>query len=198
VRGLPIPDASEQPPDGFFARPSPDAAGQTLSVPGDASGTTPPRASSPFRHRSSRVLAAALNLGSSRTAASEPDVSPPREIFLPSDPNVEGRPIESALYRDATECPICFLSYPPFLNHTRCCSQPICSECFVQIKRPDPHLPEHHPGDDQPSPSAMPEEERDEELVSEPSMCPYCQQSELGVTYEPPPFRRGIAYSSDG
>ena len=27
------------------------------------------------------------------------------------------------------------------LNISRCCLQPICSECFVQIKRLDPHPP---------------------------------------------------------
>lgn len=33
-------------------------------------------------------------------------------------------------------------------------------------------------------------------LISEPTSCPYCQQPEFGVTYEPPPFRRGLALSS--
>jgi hypothetical protein len=32
-------------------------------------------------------------------------------------------------------------------------------------------------------------------LVSEPSCCPYCQQPEFGVTYDPPAFRRGLAYT---
>lgn len=31
-------------------------------------------------------------------------------------------------------------------------------------------------------------------LISEPACCPYCQQPEFGVTYDPPPFRRGLAY----
>lgn len=115
----------------------------------------------------------------------------PREINLPHDPFVNGQPIEVFLYKDATECPICFLAYPPYLNHTRCCDQPICSECFVQIKRPDPHFPEGHNEND---PNHNPEEAAGL-LVSEPACCPYCTQPDFGVTYEPPPFRRGLAYS---
>lgn len=127
----------------------------------------------------------------------------PREFQLPSDPLVNGQPIEAYLYKDASECPICFLYYPPYLNRTRCCDQPICSECFVQIKRPDPHPPEH--GDDPNNPNAaaaaQSEENRaesaDTPLVSEPAACPFCVQPEFGVAYVPPPFRRGLAYASD-
>ena len=32
-------------------------------------------------------------------------------------------------------------------------------------------------------------------LVSEPACCPFCVQPEFGITYEPPPFRRGLAYA---
>lgn len=111
-------------------------------------------------------------------------------MHLPKDPFVNGQPIEAYLYKDASECPICFLFYPPYLNKTRCCDQSICSECFVQIKRPDPHLPEH----------ALPEtvESRnansEDTLISEPAACPFCVQPEFGVTYEPPSFRRGLTY----
>jgi hypothetical protein len=116
----------------------------------------------------------------------------PREVQLPKDPYVNGQAMEAFLYKDATECPICFIYYPPYLNKTRCCDQPICSECFVQIKRPDPHPPEHS---DPSSPPVEPQE-NPEALVSEPANCPYCQQAEFGVTYEPPPFRRGLAYAN--
>lgn len=124
----------------------------------------------------------------------------PREIKLPHDPFVNGQPIEAYLYKDGAECPICFLYYPPYLNRTRCCDQPICSECFVQIKRPDPHPPEHEPRDgNTPPPANEPPELRpDELLVSEPAACPFCVQPEFGVTYAPPPFRRGLAYASGG
>ncbi|KAL6948836.1 hypothetical protein ACO0QE_001311 [Hanseniaspora vineae] len=47
------------------------------------------------------------------------------------------------LYRNGTECPICFLYYPGPFNISRCCEQPICTECFVQIRRKDPHYPAH-------------------------------------------------------
>jgi hypothetical protein len=121
----------------------------------------------------------------------------PREIQLPHDPFVNGQHIEVYLYKDASECPICFLYYPPYLNTTRCCEQPICSECFVQIKRPDPHPPEH----EQPDPNAPPVSEAEREaaaeglLVSEIATCPYCKTPDFGITYASPPFRRGLAYS---
>lgn len=114
----------------------------------------------------------------------------PQEMKLPKDPFVNGQPIEAYLYKDASECPICFMYYPPYLNKTRCCDQPICSECFVQIKRPDPHPPEH----EQPGQPRPPEEEA-ETLVSEVASCPFCVTPEFGVTYDPPPFRRGLAYA---
>ena len=120
----------------------------------------------------------------------------PQEVQLPKDPYVYGQAIEAYLYKDASECPICFLYYPPYLNRTRCCDQPICSECFVQIKRPDPHPPEHHdPGDPDPSFGTQnPEEEG--QLVAEPAACPFCVQTEFGITFEPPPFRRGLSYNT--
>ncbi|KAI9302525.1 hypothetical protein BJ944DRAFT_251431 [Cunninghamella echinulata] len=58
---------------------------------------------------------------------------------------------------DVIECPICFLSYPSNINCTKCCDQPICTECFVQFKRSDPTLP-----------------------VS----CPFCVQDHFGVIYQ--------------
>ncbi|THH05079.1 hypothetical protein EW145_g5061 [Phellinidium pouzarii] len=78
---------------------------------------------------------------------------------------------EAMVYRDAVECPICFLYYPPNINHSRCCDQAICTECFVQIKRSEPTTTH---------------------LVSEPAACPYCVQENFGVTYTPPTWRAGI------
>lgn len=115
--------------------------------------------------------------------------------MLPHDPFVNGQPIEAYLYKDASECPICFLYYPPYLNRTRCCGQPICSECFVQIKRPDPHPPEHaEHGNNSENGASREQQHEDWELVSEPAACPFCVQPEFGVTYSPPPFRRGLVY----
>ncbi|KAN0066005.1 SNF1-interacting protein [Thecaphora frezii] len=62
-----------------------------------------------------------------------------------------------------SECPICFLYYPSPLNFSRCCHQPICTECFVQMKRADPNATN--------PPS------------SEPRSCPFCVEPEFGVTY---------------
>ncbi|CAA7265393.1 unnamed protein product [Cyclocybe aegerita] len=82
---------------------------------------------------------------------------------------------EAQVYRGAVECPICFLYYPPNINHSRCCDQAICTECFVQIKRNEPTATH---------------------LVSEYAACPYCVQENFGVVYTPPPWRAGLG--SDG
>lgn len=66
----------------------------------------------------------------------------------------------SELYRNAVECPICFLYYPQNINYTMCCHQPICTECFLQIKRP--------------------------ESTMDPASCPYCTQEAFAVYYIPP------------
>lgn len=47
--------------------------------------------------------------------------------------------------------------------HTRCCDQPICTECFVQIKRAEP-IPTH--------------------LESEPAACPFCMETNFGGVYD--------------
>ncbi|KAF5130330.1 Protein SIP5 [Metarhizium anisopliae] len=220
ARGLPVPAADAPPDPDLIPRPSPPQpeganthslqnltvpmGPRTLSAASDRSGSgagsaihspttaAPPKTSS-IKPRA-KALAAALSVGSRN--ASSTDLSP-KEVPLPHDPFVNGQPIEVYLYKDASECPICFLSYPPYLNRTRCCDQPICSECFVQIKRADPHLPEHHPNGETRDPNEEPNpEDPPEMLISEPSACPYCQQPEFGVTYEPPSFRRGLAYST--
>lgn len=61
-------------------------------------------------------------------------------------PNIPPDNLLLRLYKGAEECPICFLYYPRNLNMTRCCSQPICTECFVQMKRLDPHVPHEEGG----------------------------------------------------
>ena len=163
----------------------------TFSLPSPASPITGTSSSSPFFRGRAKTLA---SLATGSRNASQTDVGP-QELTLPKDPYVNGQRVEAFLYKNASECPICFMFYPPHLNKTRCCDQPICSECFVQIKRPDPHTPEHH-GDAEAPPAAEPEEEIN--LVSEPAACPFCVQPEFGVTYEPPPFRRGLVYNGQG
>ncbi|CAO3592713.1 unnamed protein product [Absidia cylindrospora] len=75
------------------------------------------------------------------------------------------------LYKDTVECPICFLFYPPFINHTRCCDKLICTDCFLQLKRSadSPSLAIH---------------------------CPFCMQPHLGVIRVPPPW--SLHYASFG
>jgi len=58
--------------------------------------------------------------------------------------------------------------YPPPLVHTRCCDQPICTECFVQIKRAEPDATH---------------------LESEPAACPYCMEPNFGCVYVREPVR---------
>lgn len=170
------------------------SAASDKSGSGNASPLTgTPKGGSSFKPRA-KALALAL-AGSSREQSST-DLSQ-QEIRLPHDPFVNGQAIEVHLYKDAVDCPICFLSYPPYLNQTRCCDQPICTECFVQIKRADPHLPEHHPDGQARDPNeGLSAEDPPEMLISEPSACPYCQQPEFGVTYVSPSFRRGLSYAN--
>ncbi|KAI6778985.1 C2H2 zinc finger protein [Emericellopsis cladophorae] len=214
ARGLDVPAADETPDPDLVPRPprlqsdsnqslqnlTVPMGPRTLSAASDRSGTgaaTPAGGqskSAAFKPGGrAKAIAAALT-GHSRNASST-DLGP-REIKLPDDPFVNGQALEVFLYKDASECPICFLTYPPYLNKTRCCDQPICSECFVQIKRADPHLPEHHPNGEVRDPNeGLSASDPPEMLISEPANCPYCQQNEFGVTYDPPPFRRGIVYS---
>lgn len=166
------------------------ASHPAFSLPSPTSPIANSPSSTPFFRGRAKTLAA-LTSGSRNASQTE---MVPQEIQLPKDPYVNGQRLEVFLYKDAAECPICFLYYPPYLNKTRCCDQPICSECFVQIKRPEPHPPEHHgePGDPPPEP------QEDGTLVSEPACCPFCVQAEFGITYEPPPFRRGLVYAGSG
>ncbi|KAJ5088173.1 hypothetical protein N7456_011789 [Penicillium angulare] len=219
ARGMEIPPADEIPPELQYTPPkataikeSADATNiQNLTVPitsrsqsfnSDVSHNSNPAQSLPsasplgtsasrnLRHRAKTLSTVMSSKNSSRAE------TPPREYQLPKDPFVNGQPIEVYLYKDASECPICFLYYPPYLNRTRCCDQPICSECFVQIKRPDPHPPEHgEPDANASAPAEGAQEEQESQLVSEPSACPFCVQPEFGVTYAQPPFRRGLTYT---
>ncbi|KAF2727941.1 hypothetical protein EJ04DRAFT_123028 [Polyplosphaeria fusca] len=160
-----------------------------FSLPSPTSPIAASPSSSPFFRGRARTLAA-LTTGSRNNSQTE---MMPQEVQLPKDPYVNGQRVEAFLYKNASECPLCFMYYPPYLNKTRCCDQPICSECFVQIKRPDPHPPEHHDPND---PNASAEPQEDGQLVSEPAACPFCVQPEFGVTYEPPPFRRGLTHAN--
>lgn len=63
-------------------------------------------------------------------------------------------------FKYPVECPICFLYYPRNTNYTRCCDQPICTECFIQIKRTYSN--------------------------PEPTCCPYCVHPNFGVSYFSP------------
>lgn len=93
------------------------------------------------------------------------------------DDNLPSKDLLLKLYKNPIECPICFLYYPNNLNLSRCCLQPICTECFVQIKRLDPHPP--HDQQEQSQGNELPHT-----LISEPSNCPYCAMNDFGVIFE--------------
>ncbi|KAK6457654.1 uncharacterized protein RJT20DRAFT_114698 [Scheffersomyces xylosifermentans] len=103
-----------------------------------------------------------------------------KQIQIQVSPDIPSRDLLRKLYRNATECPICFLYYPKYLNVSRCCLQPICTECFVQIKRLDPHPP-HDDSSNEPGSEELPHT-----LISEAASCPYCASPDFGVTYDPP------------
>lgn len=68
------------------------------------------------------------------------------------------------------------------MNYSRCCEQPICTECFVQIKRVDPtvtNLTVRCASGTRLAPLTP-------RAQSEPVACPYCVEPEFGVTYRPP------------
>ncbi|CDK28940.1 unnamed protein product [Kuraishia capsulata CBS 1993] len=102
--------------------------------------------------------------------------------------NLPSKGLLLTLYRDSAECPICFLYYPQNLNLSRCCVQPICTECFVQMRRQDPHPPHDEQG------VPVPEDQisNPEDLISEPVKCPFCAMPDFGVTYTPLGLRTGI------
>ncbi|KAL3956167.1 hypothetical protein ACCO45_009013 [Purpureocillium lilacinum] len=214
ARGLPIPAADAPPDPELMPRPAPPPSASTqnlnnLTVPmgprtmsaasdrsESANGSNLPSPTAGGTVKSSSIkprakaLAAALSV-SSRNASST-DLAP-KEVMLPHDPFVNGQPIEVYLYKDASECPICFLSYPPTSIAPRCCDQPICSESSAPTRIcPSTTLtvlrgiPNEGLNPDDPP----------EMLISEPAACPYCQQPEFGVTYEAPPFRRGLVYTA--
>ncbi|KAJ5392323.1 hypothetical protein N7509_007813 [Penicillium cosmopolitanum] len=185
ARGMTIPPADEIPPELEYTPPKATERKEPVDM-------------ASIQHLTVPITSRSQSDNSDISQASNPAQSLPSA--LPRDPFVNGQPIEVNLYKDASECPICFLYYPPYLNRTRCCDQPICSECFVQIKRPDPHTPEHgEPGSNAPEAANGGErpEQEESQLVSEPSACPFCVQPEFGVTYASPTFRRGLTYAAD-
>ena len=102
--------------------------------------------------------------------------------YLPSEE------LKYDLYANGSECPICFLYIPGPLNYSTCCQQPICTECFVQIKRADPHFPHDEVDPTQP---VKDDSEKDPNLLTtEPANCPYCATTEFTIIYTPPKDRK--------
>ncbi|KAI8065124.1 hypothetical protein BC940DRAFT_320811 [Gongronella butleri] len=77
---------------------------------------------------------------------------------------------DALLYTDPVECPICLLHYPQFLNYTRCCGKPMCTECFVQLQR-------------------------SHGCLMSPAKCPLCNQPNLGVIHLTPMWSQNYVKS---
>ncbi|KAJ1999605.1 SNF1-interacting protein [Coemansia thaxteri] len=107
---------------------------------------------------------------SARSLTASPTVEPARHERSLSELG-QSRLGDSAdawrVLRRSVECPICFLYYPQNTNYTRCCRKPICTECFVQIKR-----------------------KIEGDRVA-PTHCPYCVEPNLGVAYYAPAMAKG-------
>lgn len=106
-------------------------------------------------------------------------------------PNIPSDDLLLRVYKNSQECPICFLYYPNMMNFTRCCIQPICTECFVQMKRLDPHFPHEEENGNNDINESNDENNDDENsnpenLISEPVKCPFCAVDNFGVTYKHP------------
>lgn len=115
-----------------------------------------------------------------------------KKLDLKQNPNVKNKNLPSedlsyVLYKDGLECPICFLYLPAPMNYSKCCQQPICTECFVQIKRAEPHFPHEEFDPERP---VRDDSEKDPNLLtSEPPNCPYCATPNFAITYSPPTNR---------
>ncbi|CCE93686.1 Sip5p TDEL_0G03190 [Torulaspora delbrueckii] len=112
----------------------------------------------------------------------KPNSTSKNNSFLASDD------LKYSLYKNGAECPICFLYYPEPLNYSNCCLQPICTECFVQIKRAEPHFP--HDEVDPTQPVTNDDEKDPNLLTSDPPNCAYCATPNFAVTYEAKADRR--------
>ncbi|KAF9435620.1 SNF1-interacting protein [Entomortierella beljakovae] len=109
---------------------------------------------------SSSTSSPAITPPSSTHAHSSSNHNNTRNNNTYSKPMTESERDMRRLYQGAIECPICFLYYPRNINRTRCCDKPMCTECFVQLKRL-------------------------ESAPTESPACPYCVEPHFGVIYYP-------------
>lgn len=186
--------------------PFPSVEGSTNSNSYTNVRTLDPAAVKPKRASSGSEISSPIDENSNKATSSTRSRANTTSRYGPAPNNPENKVLDEVLlYRGASECPICFLYYPKYLNITRCCVQPICTECFVQIKRSDPHPPydDHdEDGANTPNSTTTPDsasvasnQTTEPLLVSEPAHCPYCMVTDFGVTFTPPPYRSGLESS---
>ncbi|KAI8380927.1 uncharacterized protein BYT42DRAFT_564695 [Radiomyces spectabilis] len=165
----PEPVAEEPPKSTKLAVPVPQASSSHSSLDSKKSSDTAklsiagrPRSASSVGRPRQNVATLGRPRSVSQSKECRGPVVPPKERQQQS--YIEKmRQREKMLYNDAVECPICFLYYPANINYSRCCDQPICTECFVQIHRPI-------------------------DTPAVPATCPFCMEENYGVIYEPPPW----------
>ena len=158
---------------------------------------------SPEPESSGSIATGSSNEAKTKTLTSVPDLNSNNSSGISTGKTTSSQPnyvIPDSevigLYRDVIECPICFLFYPNRLNLTRCCEQPICTECFVQIQRQPPHYPEEddeESGTIEEQSARQQQKQKEKGLISEPACCPFCMAPEMGITYTPPRVRTGLA-----
>ncbi|KAL8948297.1 MAG: hypothetical protein Q9222_005504 [Ikaeria aurantiellina] len=186
ARGLPIPAPDEIPKEeetGPFAKADPPKnqlkpetnltipiTSRSASYTSDSSGLSPSVSQPlPIPDLAQPTTSSGIFRGRAKTLASLTTGSKhPGEDFLPA---------EIQLPRD------------PYFNGQRI-------EAFLYKDTFEyPHLPEHtDPSAPPPPPTNSGDEGVEGELTTEHATCPFCKQEQFGVTYEPPPFRRGLAY----
>lgn len=77
---------------------------------------------------------------------------------------------ESWMAAGLVECPICLLAFPRNINYTECCHQPLCTSCFVKLRRP---------------PSGR--------VIA----CPFCVHANLSVVYHKPRWMAELLKDED-
>ncbi|TPX32800.1 hypothetical protein SmJEL517_g04155 [Synchytrium microbalum] len=136
------------------------AALATQSLSRNPSNTPSATISPPAIHTSASSLSIVADMKKNKRSSSFSNgQTPPLANGQHYDVGVGSQTLEE-LYKAPIECPICFLYYPKNINYTRCCEKPICTECFLQIKRLDSNF--------------------------EPATCPYCVEPHFGIVYKAP------------
>lgn len=201
IRGLPVPPDDQHSSNGdsvSSASVDSSTSESTKNIKEFEPSSAPTYDSSiPFPSFESASSASLASLSSPTTPQSRTRANTSsRYTPIAAEPHSSRTPPEILPYRNVLECPICFMYYPASINKTRCCEQPICTECFVAIKRADPHPPHESESEDE---AAAERRKKDIiGIISEPACCPFCMMPDFGVTFVAPGYRSGISPNNTG